>query len=247
MSQAKPRTAIIVSIGNELLSGKVIDTNAPFLIRRLRDLGVAVLGTATIADDVPVIARTLRALSPKADVLFTSGGIGPTHDDVTLEGTAKAFGLKLARNSKLVLGLKRFYGHGANEAVLKMADVPQGARLIQDPTFPVPVFLVRNVYVLPGDPGFFQKKFLSIEERFRTDPFYLKKIFIRAEEGDIADLLRSAEKRRAGVRIGSYPRYDPGRDHSVMITVESRNPRLTDEIFRFVKTGLPKGSLIRVE
>src|SRR5437016_5661940 len=113
--------AAIVAIGNELLSAKVEDLNVPFLTKELRDLGLPLLEVRWIPDDVEWIAATFREVSPRFEVVFSSGGVGPTHDDVTIAGIARAFGVGLTRNQDLVRMIEHWYGGQANEAALRMA------------------------------------------------------------------------------------------------------------------------------
>src|SRR6059058_4492948 len=124
-----PKTAGIVLIGNEILSGKVVDANAAYLCRELRQLGVDVRRITVIPDEIQLIAATVSEFSRSFDVVFTSGGVGPTHDDVTVEGVARAFGSPVVRHPTLVALLRDFYKDDLNEARLKMAEVPDGAEL----------------------------------------------------------------------------------------------------------------------
>src|SRR5262249_41300729 len=144
-----------ILIGNEILSGKIVDANASYLCRELRGLGVDVRKITVIPDDVDLIAFEVSAFSRAFDVVFTSGGVGPTHDDVTIEGVARALGVPVVRDQRLVRLLEAFYRdrrQELNEARLKMAEVPEGAELMAGETLTFPAVLVRNIYVLPGVP-----------------------------------------------------------------------------------------------
>lgn len=237
--------AAIVAVGNELLSGKVADTNTPFLIGELRELGFPVAELRTIPDDIDRIAATFAEVAPRFEAVFSSGGVGPTHDDLTLPGIARAFGLGLVRNEDLAEDLSALYGGAANEAVLRMADVPEGATLLRDRRLAVPVILVRNVYILPGEPTLFRKKFLAIRERFRRDPFHLRRVFLGVDEPAIAAALAEAE-RRFGVAIGSYPRYDDA-GYRVLVTVESKERGRVEGALENLLAAFPAGAVIRVE
>src|SRR5215813_4845417 len=125
-----PKTAGIILIGNEILSGKIADANAAYLCRELRALGVDVRRIIVIPDEIPLIAREVAAFSRDFDVVFTSGGVGPTHDDVTIEGVAQAMGVAVVRHPILAGLLLRYYGDRLNEANLRMAEVPEGAELV---------------------------------------------------------------------------------------------------------------------
>src|SRR5918999_883683 len=167
-----PKSAGIILIGNEILSGKIADANAAYLCRELRALGVDVRRISVIPDDVELIAREIAAFSADFDVVFTSGGVGPTHDDVTIEGAARAMGVAVVRDPTLVAMLRHYYGGALTEAHLKMAEIPEGAELLGDESVRFPTILMRNVYVLPGVPEIFRRKFDAIRERFRDAPFH---------------------------------------------------------------------------
>ncbi len=126
------RTAGIIVIGNEILSGKVVDTNSPFLARELRGLGVTLLRILTIPDDVETIAAAVREFHTSFDVVFTSGGVGPTHDDVTMEGVARGLGRRVIRHPAIEGRLREYLKDKVNAARLKMAEVPEGSELIVD-------------------------------------------------------------------------------------------------------------------
>jgi molybdopterin-biosynthesis enzyme MoeA-like protein len=154
--------------------------------------------------------------------VFTSGGVGPTHDDLTMEGVARAFGEKLARHPDLEALLRGYYGARLEDRNLRMADVPEGVHLVQGDSPSWPVIARKNVYILPGIPDIFRRKFKSIRERFRGDPFHLKQVFTSAEEGTIAGELDRVVGRYPAVQVGSYPKLDPT-DFRVKITLESKD------------------------
>src|SRR5689334_12761079 len=186
-----PRAAILL-IGNELLSGKVEDENARYLTRELRELGVTLARVEVIPDVADEISETVRALSERYDLVFTSGGVGPTHDDVTLPAVAAAFGMDVARNPELEALLRAGAGERLHERDLRMADVPTGARLEYGPRGPGaswPVVVVRNVWILPGVPKIFRRKFETIRELFRTAPIHARAVYSREGEGPIAAIL----------------------------------------------------------
>lgn len=220
--------AALVVIGNEILSGKIVDTNTPFLIGELRGLGVALREIVVVPDEVERIAEALRRVSPRNDHVFTSGGVGPTHDDVTMEGIAAAFSVQVVRHPRLEALLRGYYELQKLplcEANLRMADVPQGADLLEGPDLRWPVVRMQNIYILPGIPEIFRRKFLAIAETFRDTPFVLRKIYVRSEEGMIADDLSAIAALFPDVAIGSYPRMQPDEDgHRVLLTLEGKEP-----------------------
>src|SRR6266849_2224478 len=125
-----PKTAGIILVGNEFLSGKIVDANAAYLCRELRELGVDVRRISVIPDEVAVIADEVRLFSRDFDLVFTSGGVGPTHDDVTIEGVARALGVAVVRHPALQALIERYYHGAPTEAALRMAEVPEGAELV---------------------------------------------------------------------------------------------------------------------
>src|SRR5437867_13311924 len=141
-----PRTAGIILVGNEILSGKSADANAAYLCRELRALGVDVRRISVIPDEIPLIAQEVTAFSRAHDVVFTSGGVGPTHDDVTIEGVAMALGRKVIVHPDIADKLTAFYGDKINAARLKMAEVPEGAELLRDVSLNFPTIKVENIY-----------------------------------------------------------------------------------------------------
>ncbi len=245
-AQENVKTAGIIIIGNEILSGKVHDSNSFFLVSELRQLGVSVMRISVIPDDVDIIGREAVAFSKEYDYVFTSGGIGPTHDDVTMKGVAKGFGVRLISNAALEGTFRSRYGSIVNDAVLKMTEVPEGAGLIElgDKRFPVICF--RNIFILPGIPEYLREKFTSIRERFRCASFYLKRIFLNAEESDIAAALNAVVEESGEVAFGSYPVLDTP-EYRIIVTVESRSAKRLAEAVDKLLCRLPAEKIVRVE
>ena len=146
------RTAGIIVIGNEILSGKVVDTNSPFLTRELRALGVTVRRILTIPDELDEIAVAVAQFHRDYDLVFTSGGVGPTHDDVTMEGVARGLERNVVRHPVIADKIREYFRDKVNEARLKMSEVPEGAELIYGGTLAFPTIKIDNVYILPGIP-----------------------------------------------------------------------------------------------
>jgi len=216
-------TAGIILIGDEILSGKVRDENAHFLIGELRGLGVNLRRIATIADVLDEISTTVADFAARFDHVFTSGGVGPTHDDLTMEGVARAFGSTVIRHPELEALLRGYYGERLQERNLRMADVPDGAHFVHgDATPGWPVIAMRNVYILPGVPELFRRKFQSIRERFRTEPFHLRQVFTTSEEGHIAHELDRIVAAYAAVQVGSYPTFTSP-EYKVKVTIEGKD------------------------
>ncbi len=208
-------------IGNEILTGKSEDQNATFLIGELYNLGVSLRRIAVIPDDLEDIAATVRECSKRFDYVFTSGGVGPTHDDVTIEGIARAFNRRVVRHPELAAMICGYFGDQADEKRLRMADTPEGARLIREGEMRWPVLAMENVVILPGVPELFRSKFEAIREHFRAAPFHATAIYTREDEFDIAPRLDRVAAEHPNVDIGSYPTFTR-EDYRVKITVESK-------------------------
>ena len=225
MAQASERgpTAGMVAIGNEILSGKITDTNSPFLCRELHFLGIRLERIFTIPDDFALIGQVVREFSEAFTWVFTSGGIGPTHDDLTIPAIAAGFGVPAVRDPELERTIRAHYGARLTDDHLLMALVPQGAALIDIDGLYYPQVQFRNVFILPGVPQLFEHKFNAIKARFRSTPIVLREIFMKADEGVIAATLRETAERFSDVLIGSYPDFFK-RDYSLKVTLESREP-----------------------
>ncbi len=240
-----PSAAILV-IGNEVLSGKITDTNSPYLCRELRMLGVDVGRILTIPDEVDLIAREVRALSAAYDLVFTSGGIGPTHDDMTMDGIAAAFGVPLERNDSIVNRMERAGGRPLNASQLKMAMFPAGAQLVDAGDLWFPVAIVKNVHVFPGIPELLRKKFESIRERFHGVPVLLKNVFVKRRESEIAHSLNELLLEFPDLMLGSYPKIGEEMFH-VLLTLESRDAGYLQRALDSLLARLPGDSIYKVE
>ncbi|HEY4188470.1 MAG TPA: competence/damage-inducible protein A [Polyangia bacterium] len=227
----KPPTAAILLIGDEILSGKVDDENARYLLRELRRGGVTVGRIEVVPDQLDVIAESVRRLSSGFDWVFSSGGVGPTHDDVTLPAVAAAFGRPMARNAELEGLMRRTWGEQLHPRDLRMADLPVGARLEYGPRGPTtawPVVVMNNVWILPGVPKIFRKKFEAIHELFRGPEIHARAVYSFEPEGVIADALDAVVADFPTVAIGSYPHLD-ATDYKVKITLDGRDRRAVDD------------------
>src|SRR5262249_18099414 len=171
------KTAGIIVIGNEILSGKTRDENSPYLVRELRDLGVDVRKISIIPDELAFISDEVRIFSNSYDHVFTTGGVGPTHDDLTMEAIAGSFGRRIHRHPDLEASIRHFYSLELIDGNLRMADIPEGARLVGGKGMWFPVVAVENVYIFPGVPEILRKKFERIKETFREAPFYLLEVY----------------------------------------------------------------------
>jgi molybdopterin-biosynthesis enzyme MoeA-like protein len=201
-------------------------------VRELRKLGVAVRRIEVIPDVPEEIAASVRIASTTYDHVFTTGGIGPTHDDVTIAAIAAAFSVPVVRDAQMAATIREVSGELFFERDLRMADIPEGAELIygEGPTRSRwPVVALRNVYVLPGVPSILQRKFAMVRDRFAAPPFFSRAIYSRDGEGAIAHVLDRAAADFPSVAIGSYPHIDAS-DHKVFITLDGR-----DEVSRGIQ------------
>jgi molybdenum cofactor synthesis domain-containing protein len=199
-------TAAFLAIGNELLSGKVVEANLAPLAKTLRALGVELCAVEILPDDVPTLAKAVRRLSSAYGLLITSGGVGPTHDDVTMVAVAQAFGRGVVRDASLVELVRRTFGAQTNEAHLRFADVPEGAvlRAASGVSWPTPV--VENVWILPGVPEVFRMKLATLRAWVKGPrSFVSMALVLTVEEVDLKDALDAVVAAHPAVTIGSYP------------------------------------------
>jgi len=213
-------TAGIVVIGDEILSGKFADENAAFLIGELRSLGVELRRVSIIPDDADDIAATVARYAARYTHVFTSGGVGPTHDDVTIAAVARGLGTDVVREPELEARIRAYWGERLAPANLRLADVPRGATLVWGESTTWPVVALGNVYILPGVPTLFRRKFADIKDRFRATPVQTARVYLSAEEGVLAPHLDAVVAAHPDVKIGSYPRFDET-EFQVIITLEA--------------------------
>lgn len=199
--------ACLIVIGNEILSGRTQDENIRFIAFALVEIGVTLAEVRIIPDITQTIVNTVKSCSEAFDYVFTTGGIGPTHDDITTASVARAFNVPIIRNSEAEAILEKHYGkENLNAARLKMAEIPQGARLIHNPVSAAPGFIIENVYVLAGVPSIMQAMFDNIKGELRGGAKILSKtISIYMTEGLLAEGLTTIQNQFPDVEIGSYP------------------------------------------
>jgi len=240
------RTAGIIVIGNEILSGKVVDTNSPFLARELRALGVSVRRILTISDELDEIAAAIVHFHTAYDLVFTSGGVGPTHDDVTMEGVARGLGRRVIRHPAIEGRIRDFYGEKANDARLKMSEVPEGAELIVDGRLGFPTIKCENIYILPGIPEILEQKFHAIRDRFAASPYFLRVVYTSEGEGAIAEHLDATLKEFPELLLGSYPKIgDP--EYAVKLTLESKDRDYVERALAHLLGLLAPDTVVRTE
>jgi len=244
---ATPDRAIINSaaallIGNELLSGKVEDRNLAPLATTLRALGIRLERAVVVADDRATIAAEVRSLAARHDVVFTSGGVGPTHDDVTLEGVAEGFGVPTEIHPHLERLLRAHYGERCTPDHLLMARAPIGSELRASLEVKWPTVVMRNVWVMPGVPELFRMKLLIVREHLVGPTQIISRaLFTHMEETDLKPLLDRTVALHPRIEIGSYPKWFDA-SYKTQVTfdgvVESQVEAALEELIGLLPAGL---------
>ena len=238
MKDTKVNAAILI-IGNEILSGRTQDTNTSTLATWLNSIGVKVKEVRVIPDIEKTIVDALNVLRKENDYVFTTGGIGPTHDDITAESVSKAFGLKYEIHKEGYKILESYYKPGEfNEGRQKMIWMPENAELILNPTSGAPGFSVENVFCLPGVPSIMKSMLGGITNKIvGGEPILSKTISLKTVESEIANSLTKVQDKNKDVEIGSYPFFHAGK-LGVSIVLRSENQSKIDEcnlqILKFV-------------
>ena len=210
-------TAAIIIIGDEILANKFQDENTPFLLQRCAELNIAVDSVSIIPDVLDRIANVVRTESQRCTYVFTTGGVGPTHDDITFEGVAKAFDSQLYRNPELS-ALIESYMESPTDAAYRMAEVPIETELLPTDRG-YPQVRVRNVYIFPGVPKLLRSKFQAIEHLLQGEVVFRDTVALDVRETFIAESLTALDRATPTVKIGSYPRFNES--PSLIITLES--------------------------
>jgi molybdenum cofactor synthesis domain-containing protein len=240
-------TAAALVIGNELLTGKVDEANVVVLARTLRGIGIVLRRVVMVLDDVDTIAREVRELSRSHDWLFTSGGVGPTHDDVTVEAVAKAFGVRVVSHPVMEAMIRAHYDSRCTDGHLRMALLPEGAELETTPEVPWPTFRIQNTWLMPGIPEVFRMKLPVVVARLgQARAFVSHSVYTKMDEGHLKPLLDRVVAEFADVDVGSYPKWhDP--TYRTKLTFDGRDgARVVAARDAFVKL-LPAGEPQRVE
>ena len=230
-------TAAIITIGNELLSGDVADTNAQWLAKRLERLGIQVRLVATLPDDRGQIGRFVREQAAEAAVVVVTGGLGGTPDDVTREAIADGFGVAQAEVPEIACPLRARFAHDPEYAA-KWANLPVGSRPLENPLGGAPGFAFGNVYVLPGLPAEMRAMFATIEDGLRCErPIGSWRRRYRTTESRIVGVLEAMGTRHPTVRVGSYPSFDEGRSE-VEVVVKSSDPAALEAAATWLEQAL---------
>ena len=240
MTNKKEIFAGIIIIGNEILSGRTQDTNTATLSIWLNSLGIKLQEVRTIPDVEKTIIETVNELRKKYNYIFTTGGIGPTHDDITALSVSKAFGVEYGPHKEAMSILEKYYKPGEfNEGRQKMAHMPLNAKLILNPTSGAPGFYIENVYCLPGVPSILKSMLGGITNKLvGGEPIQSMTINLRTVESEIAKSLKKVQEENNEVEIGSYPFFKAGK-LGVAIVLRSIDQNKIDtcnsEILKFVE------------
>ena len=235
--------ASILIIGNEILSGRTQDINVKYIASKLLKIGISLDEVRIIADKRNEIIKNLNIMRKKYSYVFTTGGIGPTHDDITSESVAKAFKKGYEINKKALNILKKYYPKNKlNDGRIKMTKMPRGAKLIKNPLTLAPGFVIENVYVLPGVPLIMQKMFDNLIKSLKiNNPIISKTINTSLFESIIAKSLDKIQKKYNNCEIGSYPSFDIKRKvGNVNIVVSGTNKQSINFAVEEIKLSIKK-------
>lgn len=243
-----PRAVCAVIIGNEVLTAKVTEANGALLIRRLRERGVELNSVHLVRDEVDEIVEQLVACRRRARYVITSGGVGPTHDDVTVRAVALALQRPVIRLPEMEERIRGYYGaRPVPPEALRMAEAPAGATLVPsaDPRFPV--LACDGIYMLPGVPQLFKVHLEAVLAELPGKPIAFGQIFLRVGEAEIAAALDKIALRRPHVSIGSYPLWGDGHDHKVRLTIENEHADEVRATMAELEAALGLAAIVRSE
>ena len=243
-----PRAVCAVIIGNEVLTAKVVEANGTHLIRRLRERGVELASMHLVRDEVDDLVEQLAACRRRARFVITSGGVGPTHDDVTVRAVALALQRSVVRLPEMEARIRAYYSdRPMPEEALRMAEGPAGSTLIasEDPRFPV--LECDGVFMLPGVPQLFKMHLEAVLQQLPGKPGVLRQLFLSVGEADIAHALDAVARARPHVALGSYPTWGEANDHRVRLTVEHESAAEVDAGVEALVNALGAGAIIRRE
>jgi molybdenum cofactor synthesis domain-containing protein len=238
----RPPTAAAIVVGNEILSGKISEANVFELARVLRASGVALSRVVVVPDDIETIAREVRSLAAAFDYVFTSGGVGVTHDDVTIEAVARAFEVPVVRDPELEALIRGHYGDRVHENHLALANVPEGASKRTAEGALWPLIAKANVFILPGIPEIFVRKLRILEAHLAGagTPFQTRAVFTRMDEALLKPILDEVVAGHPDVEVGSYPRWnDP--EYETKVTLDGRDPDAIERALARLLELLPAG------
>lgn len=243
-----PRAVCAVIIGNEVLTAKVVEANGTLLIRRLRERGIELASMHLVRDEVDDLVEQLAACRRRARFLITSGGVGPTHDDVTVRAVALALQRPVVRLPEMEARIRAYYADRPLPAeALRMAEAPAGSTLLpsEDPRFPV--LECDGIYMLPGVPQLFRVHLEAVLAQLPGKPGVLRQLFLCVGEADIAAALDGVARARPHVALGSYPTWGEASDHRVRLTIEHESASEVDAAVAELEAALGPSAIVRRE
>jgi molybdenum cofactor synthesis domain-containing protein len=212
----------LLIIGDEILSSQIQDKNLKYMLRNLAISGYCVSEARIIGDDFKLISDTVKELSIKYEFVITSGGVGPTHDDITLEAIADSFNVLLEMNSTLELLLTEYFKEKINLDILRMAKLPIGAEVIVKESSEWPIVKMENVFILPGVPQIFQKKFDHVLQLLpQVEKYFYSSLYSKVDESEFVVFLRNLQEKYQTTIIGSYPVIDE-KEYKTQVTIKSK-------------------------
>ena len=230
----QPKAAILI-IGNEILSGRTVDKNINFLAVELDRMNIPVREVRIVRDEMDAIVNAVRSLSQNYTYVFTSGGIGPTHDDITCDAMGVAFDRSIVEHPDALRRLQEHYGDALNEPRRSMARMPEGSELIDNHVSAAPGFRIENVHVMAGIPSILQVMFKAVEHTLvGGDPIHTESVVFHIAESLLADRLLKLQQEYSAVEIGSYPSFKHGHP-SVTVLSRSRDEAALGEVVSRLK------------
>jgi molybdenum cofactor synthesis domain-containing protein len=237
-------TAALLIIGNEILSGRTADKNLNWLAKELSSMGIRLSEARVVADIPEEIVSAVNTLRTKYTYLFTTGGIGPTHDDITTECVAAAFGVKVIRHPEAERLLRAYYApEMQNEARMRMANTPEGAELVNNPVSVAPGYRIGNVYVMAGVPHIMQSMFGHIRTELTPGAaYYNRSLRVHSGEGNVAILLQQVQDAHPDLDIGSYP-FMQNNAYGTSVVARGTNRESIDHAITLLSNGLKAANI----
>ncbi|MCH8685804.1 competence/damage-inducible protein A [Pedomonas mirosovicensis] len=240
-------TAALVIIGDEILSGRTQDANLAYLAKWLNVQGIRLREARVVPDIEAEIVEAVNACRARHDYVFTTGGIGPTHDDITIDAIAKAFGVPVIVHPEAEAMLRAYYGDALTDARLRMARVPEGAELVPNALSAAPGIRIKNVYILAGVPGVARAMLHALDGRLEGGrPVLSRTIGAKVGESTVADLLAATEAAHPGVQVGSYPFWRGGEPNANFV-IRSTDPQAMNLAAEAILKGLAEMGLDPVD
>jgi molybdenum cofactor synthesis domain-containing protein len=245
LPQIETVTAAVLVIGDEILSGRTKEKNSGTIADHLTAIGIALREVRIVPDDEAEIVDAVNALRDRFDYVFTTGGIGPTHDDITADAVAKAFGVPIDVDQRAVAMMRERYSDAdLTPARMRMARIPEGAELIENPVSRAPGFVIGNVIVMAGVPRIMEAMLAEVTPRLRTGRRLMSvTIFVPSPEGAVAPPLSETQKAFPDVRMGSYPHFEDGRP-SVQLVLRAADGGRLEEACRSLEARLMAAGLV---